>query len=45
MPKAKVKPVAAAKIYAVVGSDDVEVKRTAAELAEKFKPKDAGDFG
>jgi DNA polymerase III, delta subunit len=45
MSKAKVKPIAAAKIYAVVGSDDVEVKRTAAELAEKFKPKDAGEFG
>jgi len=46
MPKTKAKPVAAAaKIYAVVGSDDVEVKRTAAELAEKFKPKDAGEFG
>ena len=45
MPKTKAKPVAAAKIYAVVGSDDVEVKNTAAELAEKLKPKDAGDFG
>jgi hypothetical protein len=44
MPKTKVKP-AAAKIYAVVGSDDVEVKQTAAELAEKLKPADAGDFG
>src|SRR5438477_3856679 len=44
MPKTKAKP-AAAKIYAVVGSDDVEVKYTAAELAEKLKPADAGDFG
>src|ERR1700731_1885082 len=44
MPKTKAKP-AAAKIYAVVGSDDVEVKHTAAELAEKLKPADAGDFG
>src|SRR5258707_14687488 len=44
MPKIKAKP-AAAKIYAVVGSDDVEVKQTAAELAEKLKPADAGDFG
>jgi len=44
MPKTKAKP-AAAKIYAVVGSDDVEVKQTAAELAEKLKPADAGDFG
>jgi len=45
MPKAKAKPVAVAKIYAVVGSDDIEVKNTAAALAEKLKPKDAGDFG
>ena len=44
MPKTKTKPVAS-KIYAVVGSDDVEVKRTAAELVEKLKPKDAGEFG
>ena len=44
MPKTKAKP-AAAKIYAVVGSDDVEVKHTATELAEKLKPKDAGEFG
>src|SRR5207302_7732343 len=44
MPKTKAKT-AAAKVYAVVGSDDVEVKHTAAELAEKLKPVDAGDFG
>src|SRR5216683_4806976 len=44
MPKTKAKT-AAAKVYAVVGSDDVEVKRTAAELAEKLKPAEAGDFG
>lgn len=44
MPKTKAKP-AAAKIYAVVGSDDVEVKHMATELAEKLKPKDAGEFG
>src|SRR5437660_11043313 len=44
MPKTKAKT-AAAKVYAVVGSDDVEVKHTAAELAEKLKPKEAGDFG
>src|SRR5437016_1300296 len=44
MPKTKA-TTAAAKIYAVVGSDDVEVKHTAAELAEKLKPADAGDFG
>src|SRR5216684_5476033 len=44
MPKTKAKT-AAVKVYAVVGSDDVEVKHTAAELAEKLKPADAGDFG
>jgi len=44
VPKTKAKP-PAAKIYAVVGSDDVEIKHTAAELAEKLKPADAGDFG
>src|SRR5213082_3832292 len=44
MPKTKAKT-AAAKVYAVVGSDDVEVKRTAAEIAEKLKPPDAGEFG
>ncbi len=45
MPKAKPKPTAVAKIHAVVGSDDVEVKHTASALAEKLKPADAGDFG
>ena len=45
MPKAKSKTAAPAKIYAVVGSDDVEIKHTAAELAEKLKPANAGDFG
>jgi DNA polymerase III subunit delta len=45
MPKAKTKTAAPAKIYAVVGSDDLEVKHTAAELAEKLKPPAAGDFG
>src|SRR5256885_11713157 len=44
MPKTKAKP-AVAKIYAVVGSDDVEIKHTALELAEKLKPANAGDFG
>src|SRR5437762_13853897 len=44
MPKTKAKS-AAAKIYAVVGSDDAEIKHTAAELAEKLKPANAGDFG
>jgi DNA polymerase III subunit delta len=36
---------AAANIHAVVGSDESEVKRTAAGLVEKLKPADAGDFG
>src|SRR6266404_6723363 len=44
MPKTKAKPLAA-KMYAVVGSDDVEVKHTAAERAETLKPADAGEFG
>jgi len=44
MPKIKAKPVAT-KIYAVVGSDDVEIKRAAAEIAEKLKSPDAGEFG
>jgi DNA polymerase-3 subunit delta len=46
MPKTKAKTkAAAANIYAVVGSDEAEVKRAAAELAEKLTPLDAGDFG
>jgi DNA polymerase-3 subunit delta len=45
VPKAKTKSLAPAKIYAVVGSDDVEVKHTAAELVEKLKPAAAGEFG
>jgi DNA polymerase-3 subunit delta len=44
MPKTKTK-IAAANIYAVVGSDESEVKRAAAELAEKLTPPGAGDFG
>ena len=35
----------ASKIHAVVGSDESEVKRAAAELAAKLTPPDAGDFG
>ena len=35
----------ASSLYAVVGSDESEVKRTAAELAAKLTPPDAGDFG
>jgi len=45
VPKAKTKSTATTKIYAVVGSHDVEVKNTAAQLADKLKPADAGDFG
>ncbi len=45
MSKARTRTEAPAKIYAVVGSDDVEVKHTAAELAERLKPANAGDFG
>src|SRR5215475_10710542 len=42
MPKTKSEP---ASIYAVVGSDEAEVKRVAAELAQKLALDDAGDFG
>ena len=46
MPKAKAKPkTAIAKIHAVVGSDESEVKRVAAELAIDLTPPDAGEFG
>jgi DNA polymerase-3 subunit delta len=46
MPKTNAKTkTAAANIYAVVGSDEAEVKRAAAELAQKLTPPDAGDFG
>ena len=44
MPKAKTRA-SAATIHAVVGSDEAEVKRVAAELAEKISPPEAGDFG
>jgi DNA polymerase-3 subunit delta len=42
MPKAKT---AITETYAVVGSDEAEIKRVAAELAQKLVPQDAGDFG
>jgi DNA polymerase-3 subunit delta len=42
MPKTKT---GAANIHAVVGSDEAEVKRVAADLAKKLAPSDAGDFG
>lgn len=44
MPKARAKA-ATANIHAVVGSDESEVKRIAAELAAQLTPPDAGDFG
>ena len=44
MPKAKTRS-ATANIYAVVGSDEAEVKRFAAELAEKLTPPGAAEFG
>jgi DNA polymerase-3 subunit delta len=44
MPKAKTKA-APSQIYAVVGSDESEVKRVAAGLAAELTPPDAGDFG
>ena len=44
MPKAKAKPTES-NVHAVVGSDESEVKRTAAELAAKLTPPDAGEFG
>ena len=46
MPKTKAKAApATSRIHAVVGSDESEVKRVAAELAAKLTPPDAGDFG
>src|SRR6266704_647403 len=44
MPKAKTQA-ATANIYAVVGSDESEVKRVASDLATSLTPPEAGDFG
>lgn len=44
VPKAKTKT-SESNIHAVVGSDESEVKRVAAELAAKLAPPDAGEFG
>ena len=44
MPKTKAKA-ESVKIYAIVGSDEAEVKHVAAELAGKLTPAGAGDFG
>jgi DNA polymerase-3 subunit delta len=38
-------PAAMANIHAIVGSDEAEVKRVAAELAEKLTPPGLGEFG
>jgi DNA polymerase-3 subunit delta len=35
----------AAQIHAIVGSDDVEVKRAARDLATQLTPDEGGDFG
>ena len=46
MPKAKARTAEAeSNIHAIVGSDESEVKRVAAELAAKLTPPDAGEFG
>lgn len=46
MAQAKSKPKPdLADVYAVVGSDEAEVKRVAGELAAKLTPPEAGDFG
>ena len=46
MPKVKAKTAQSeSSIHAVVGSDESEVKRVAAELAAKLTPPDAGEFG
>lgn len=44
MPNPKTKTTSA-KIYGVLGSDEAEVKRVAAELAANLTPPGAGDFG
>jgi len=46
MPKAKAKTAESeSSVRAVVGSDESEVKRVAAELAAQLTPPDAGEFG
>jgi DNA polymerase-3 subunit delta len=46
VPKANAKTTESeSRIHAVVGSDESEVKRVAAELAAKLAPPDAGEFG
>jgi DNA polymerase III subunit delta len=43
MPAAKTK--AATHVHAIVGSDEVEVKRAARDLAAQLTPAEGGDFG
>ena len=46
MPKAKARTAESeSNIHAIVGSDESEVKRVAAELAAQLTPPDAGEFG
>jgi len=45
MAKTKAKSAVSPTIYAVVGSDEAEVKRVAGELATNLTPAGAGDFG
>ena len=46
MPKVRaIAKSAPSQIHAVVGSDESEVKRVAAELAAEFTPPEAGEFG
>jgi DNA polymerase III subunit delta len=46
MPKAKTKTTQSeSNVHAIVGSDESEVKRIAAELAAQLTPPDAGEFG
>ncbi|HKP93295.1 MAG TPA: DNA polymerase III subunit delta [Chthoniobacterales bacterium] len=46
VPKTKARTAeSTSRIHAVVGSDESEVKRVAAELAAKLTPPDAGEFG
>lgn len=43
--KSKAAPVASGRIYAVLGSDESEVKRAARALADQLTPPGSGDFG
>src|SRR5437764_13106584 len=45
MAKMRAKSGVPPKIWAVIGSDEAEVKRVAAELATNLTPAGAGDFG